>query len=419
MRDMELKVYLRETRLLFALLVIEVVRVLLFAMTNYNLEFFNWVKMGQGILYRHGAFFGVYQAPAYIYAADYAMWLLLTHNPNPPLGTLAVENLAFTLIMKIPFLISDVAIILLIIHVVRKSTNSPGRALWAAMLWATSPLVLLCETHSPADILPALLILSGSYAIYRSRARLGSFSFAIGSVLRLAPLLVTWIYVVAFTRLRQFKNLMGFLGIQLALFVCGILFIQYFFGHSAFQVLEGSRYPGVFIPEIVSGLSAAVNPGIAYNPVQLNLGIIAFIFVGYLVTRVPIWNGRVSGVEVLAFLAAYFALVFQDAFILWLLPLLFVYAFITRYGPVRLLLTNILGFFYVLISDSNYYTAHGAAVLLVPNLNKTMNTLSSNLLLLGGSASPLTPFFRSIFSASLVLILLWILRENANSGQQS
>jgi hypothetical protein len=412
--DLELKVYLRERKLLVALLVIEVVRVLLFAMTNYNLEFFNWLKMGQGIIYRPGAFFGVYQAPAYIFAAEYVMWLVLTHNLNPPLGTLALENLAFTLFMKMTFLISEVATILLIIHIVRKSTNSPRRALGAAMLWITSPLVFLCETHSPVDILPALLILLGVYAIHRSRVKFGSVSFAIGSVLRLAPLLVTWIYVVAFARLRQFKNLIGFLGIQLTLFACGILYIQYVFGHSAFQVLEGSGYPGVFIPEIVSGLSAAVNPGIAYNPVQLNLGVIVFILVGYIVTRPSMWNRRVSGVEALAFFAAYFALVFQDSFILWMLPLLFVYASITKYGPIRLLLTTILGFLYVLVSDSNYYTSEGAAVLLVPNLNQMMSTLSSALRLLGGSASPLTPFFRSLFSASLVLIIFWILRDNSN-----
>lgn len=413
-----MNMYLKERKLLFSILVIAVVRLTLFAFANSSIDYVRWVTMGQRLFYGQHAFYGVYQGPVYIFSAAYALWVALTHSPTLPLWTLDPQNLAFTLFMKIPFIILDFATVLLIIHMVRKNTNSHKRALWAGILWLTSPLIFLCENHSPAEIVPALLILLGAYAIYRSRAMEGSLSLAVGSAVRLAPLLITWIYVAAFARLRQFKNLIGFLGVQLALFVFGILYIRLRFGAPALQDLLGS-YPGVFIPEVLRSYSAIAEPRAGYNPVQLSLGVVIFLLIGYFVTRANVWNRRVPGAEALAVLAAYFALVFQDAFILWMVPLLFVYAFTTKYGPVRLLLITILGFLYIAISDTILYTANGAAVLLIPNMNPAMSALSSTLLLIGGSTSPLTWFFRSLFSASLVPIIFWIMRDESINSHSS
>jgi hypothetical protein len=275
---------------------------------------------------------------------------------------------------------------------------------------------------APADIFPALLILLGVYVIYQSKIKFGSLLLALGTVLRFAPLLFDWIYVVAFIRLRQFKNLLSFLAVQIAFFVLGIAAIVLLTGTNPILIMAGlvGQRPGIRVQEALSALGLFVQPRIGYNAYQLGLSLSASMVITYYLTKRWVWNQRLMGAEALALLAAYFSLTSYFAhFLLWIIPIFIIYAVATKFGSTRFLLTTLLAAAMMAVMESKIATAGNQnAVFFIPTMNSAMVTLSMNLYKLD-SLVLIPSILRSVLSAFLLFLMFWIVGDMFRSSRHS
>lgn len=402
-------------------------------MTPFSSDFLNWNAVGQLVLQgRPVSSFGVYAGPAYISGAALWFWISLTHNatvqsqiqwlylhgPADAGSSTTPEMYAFTLVMKLPLLITDLITTMAIVSIVRSTTSSTSRGLLAGLLWSSSPLIFLLEETTPVEIYPALLILIGAFAFHRMRALFGlitgSAFLALATIIRFSPLLVIWIYVIAFARSRQIKNLIAFLGIQVAAILLAVYYFVHTSGWGSIVAMVSSR-PGVVIPEVLTTIGPFLTATIVYTPYRIGLSFPIYILLAYFITKPGTWQNRPIGAEVLAFFAPYYALTsFHAPFLLWVLPTLLVYAFTSRFGPLRLLVCMTLGFLFYLFEASKHLMGEfrPSAVFYFPNVNATMVSLSANLYQLY-LTQPLPQVFRSLFSASLLWVVFWLLRKEA------
>jgi hypothetical protein len=407
------------------------IRIFLDGMTFYSSDFFGWADLGKAVLLGQPAGqLGVYMGPAYISAAALSCWVSLTHNPNiltslewlylhGPTNagsSITPEMYSFTLLMKLPMLITDLLTIIAIVAIVRSVSGSTSRGLLAAVLWASSPLVFIVEATTMLEIYPALLILLASFTIRRARpivgSIIGSALLMLGALIRLAPLLLIWIYEIAFARLRQIKTLAAFLTVQAAVLLLAIIYFGPTSAWNAIMIILNRR-PGIIIPEVLTTAGPFITARGGYNSYDIGLSLAVYLLLAHFVTKPSTWQNRPIGSEVLAFFAPYFALTsFQAPFLLWLLPTLLVFAMTTRFGPLRFLLSISLGFLYYLFEASKHLMGayRPSAVFYIPNVNNTMVSISAALYQLY-LTQPLPQIFRSLFSASLILVIFWLLKE--------
>jgi hypothetical protein len=419
--------------LLIALSAAIVVRLFLSTFAIFVNDFHNYATLGRFVLSGVSlGDFGVYTVPAYISSAALSLWLWLSHDPqvqsqlyaiyvnHPPnpgsLTSLTSEMLAFTFVMKLPMLIADFLTIIAIITIVKSISHNTNRALFAGLLWASSPIVFLFENSYLYDIYPALLILVGAFAIRYIRpiagSIIGSAFLAVGILIRLSPVLFVWIYLIALLRLRQLKNLVEFLGVQAAIALLVLYSLVHTSGWNSVTALAGAR-PGIVIPEALTTLGPFITSTIKYNPYGIGLSFILYLLMAYFITKPATWQSRSMGLEVLAFFAPYYALTsFSIPYLLWALPTILVYALTTRFGSTRFLLSTWLAFAAYLFESSPYIMA--SSVFFIPNMNTAMSYLSSFLYQL--NQVPLLPqIFRSLFSATLLLVVFWVLKEQKAS----
>jgi hypothetical protein len=349
----------------------------------------------------------------YLYAGTYSLWLLLTNNstvasrldtffflrPGYAGPFLSPEILAYTLFMKIPLLIADAITLLLIMHVVRSFTHDSMKGYVAGLLWATSPLVFLLEMSTTVEIYVALFILLGVFALTQGRGKTSSLWFALGSVLRFAPLLFIWLYFIGFLRSRKFRTFVEFLGVQVLVFGLAVGAVVGLVGLSPLIQLVGAR-PGILIPEILTSFGPP-------DP-DIGLALVSYVLVAYYVTKPMIWANRNLGSEVVLFFAAYCALTsFSIPFLLWMLPVFTAYSVVTKFGPKRFVFATLSGLAFFFFEAPSHLAQQGRAFLFIPNVNDALANASVTL-----SEFPYLPHiipevFRSIFSGVMLFLILW------------
>ena len=214
-------------------------RATLAALMPFAGDFINWTNLGLAVLSGR-RYLGIYTGPSYIFAAAFELWLLAGgdvtashrlaqlyygHGPSIIGPYLSTDLFAFAFVMKLPLLLADLATMLLVIHIVNDLTKSAAKAMLAAFLWASSPLVFLLEMFNATDVFAGLLILVGVYLVYKERIKAASLSFALCMFVRLSPALFLWVYLVAFARMRMRKQLSEFLAVQGMFLVLGATFI--------------------------------------------------------------------------------------------------------------------------------------------------------------------------------------------------
>jgi len=404
------------------------------ALTPFSLDFLGWAGMGLSVL--SGTFLGIYTGPSLFFALTFGVWNTITHDPavmgpSFPGGgellsayygvpgvpvTVRPEFFLFSLVMKAPAMVVDAVITLLIVKTTRALTNSKLKALTAAALWSTSPLVFLLENWSVVDTYLALLILAGSYALHRSKTSLSGLLFGIGTTLRLGPLFILPVQAWALVRNRRFKALTRFAAAQIAVLSLGAGLMVTIQGPSVIAKFLGER-PGILIAEILEPIGPYLSPNISYNPYPLGLGTIAYCLTAIYLTRPSVWQNRNFGEEALAMFSAYFALAgFHPSFLLWILPLLAVFTVARGFGSRRFLLVTLSALFFFLVQHSRGIFAFGRGVLFIPSLNETMASVSGQLYKM--EFMPIVPWIlRSIFSATLLVALFWLMKSWRSATQ--
>jgi nitrate reductase NapE component len=407
-------------------------KITLAAMTPLAGDFLNWVSMGAAVL--SGQYYlGVYTGPAYVYAGTIALWRVLVGNTNALqnlfyayyLGPIVYgpqiwpEIYLFTLCMKIPLLVTDIASMLLVMRIVQSRTGSESKSLIAGFLLAASPLVFLSEMFSTADIYSGSLILLGAYMTYLAKTKIGSFSLAIGTILRFSPLLVTWVYVLAFARERKGKSLLSFVAVQLAVFGSLAVAIVAFYGFNVFFELFSSGAPGILVPEALIAMGPFLVAGIPHNPYALGISLVSYFMVGYLITKPSCWAARSVGSEAICIFAVYYAFLdFFPQFLMWILPLLVVHALLSRFGIFHYLAITVVGTLTVLFRSSDYFAAYGKGVLFIPNWNSAMAYLSASMYGLR-TLFVVRGMLDSIFSALMLVLIFWILVDSRKNRLRS
>jgi hypothetical protein len=295
--------------------------------------------------------------------------------------------------------------LVLIMRIVRIVTKSSTKAVRAGLFWASSPFVFLVLMATTAEIYPALLLLIGVYAMKYSRVKVGSAALAFGTILRGGPGLVSWIYAVALLRSRRFTSLINFLGVQLLFILFIVAFIVFAGGWGTIvEFLAAIR-----IPEVLASIGSHVQNAGGYA--QIGLAFPIYLLFAYFLTKPATWENRTVGAEAVGFFAAFYALTpFYPVFVLWALPVFVVYAAITRFGMRRLMWINLFGPLFYLFVSSFHLSQEGRALLFIPNMNTAMVNASA-ILNDVVSMRPFEEIFRSLFSAFLLLLLFWILRE--------
>jgi len=393
------------------------------ALTPFNGDFLNWIGFGVSQL-GGSRFQGFYTGTAYVFAFMYYAWILLTGNtsvfrtlrslffrgPTIPLPLMTADQFLFAFWMKIPMLLADLATLFLIMHIVKRQTSS-RKALFAGVLWAASPLVLLLEAVNTVEIYPALLILLGAYLFFETRTLRSSAALGIGTVLRLSPMLASWIYLLSDFRKGQPRKAIQFVGIQTIFLLGAVSYILLVFGEIPIALIEEHAPTGLLYNEVLSTLGPFLNAPAMEFSAGLGITIPLCVLASWYFTKPTVWSARIVAAEIVLFFSMFFAVsdVFSH-FVMWMIPALVVFCVMTRNGTKVYVTFTLAALFQTMLTISLHSTSEGRAFLYIPNANENMAFLSSILMLY-----PTIPFLpvvsRSLLSAVLLFVVFYIIRE--------
>jgi Gpi18-like mannosyltransferase len=136
----------------------------------------------------------------------------------------------FNSIVKIPFLISDIAIGFLLYKIVEELTNNKELAEKAALFWFLNPFVIwVSAVWGMWDTLPALFSLAAFYFLLKKRISLSAVCLSLGVALKLYPVLfLVPIGVFLFksnSAGNKFKSILQFFSVFLVTTI--LLFLPY------------------------------------------------------------------------------------------------------------------------------------------------------------------------------------------------
>lgn len=380
--------------------------------------------IGVSVSNGNAPFLGVYSGPSPFFALSYRLWVALTQNASfvntvythymyaayglPPGSVMHVTSdyFLFSFIFKLPFIIADLVTTLLVIFMSARLMGSRSKGLLAGLLWTISPLGFLLENWSVVDTMVALVMLAGSYEFFNRRNVSAGFLFAVGAVLRLAPVFLLPVQILALLRTRRFRELGRFLGSFSLVLLAALAYLGILRGPSVLSAFLNER-PGILIGEVLAPLGPYVEPIVTYNPYSLGLGILIFVPAAVYLTRPGVWRNRYFGEEALFMFTPYFAISgFNPNFILWILPLLAIFTYSRKLGPLRYMLLNVTGFAFLVIEQSNGIFAFGQGVLFIPSINGTLAAISVVMYHLAVKWILISAVLRSIFGATFILVFV-------------
>ncbi len=151
-------------------------------------------------------------------------------NFYPSMGIEYVPGMLFNTVVKIPFLISDLLITLLLYRIVNETTANKQLAEKAALLWFLNPFVIwISAAWGMWDTMPALFSLASFYLLLKKRLAYSAISLSLGVASKLYPLLMlapTIIYILKSNSVSaRWKNFLTFTATFLA--SSAILFLPY------------------------------------------------------------------------------------------------------------------------------------------------------------------------------------------------
>ena len=182
-----------------------------------------------------------------------------------------VPGLLFNFIVKIPFLISDIALAVLLYKIVEEITKSKGLAEKAAILWFLNPFVIwISAGWGMWDTLPALFSLMAFFFLLKKKFALSAVSLSLGVASKLYPALFLVPIVIYILRVNpvnvRVKNCLAFFSVFIA--VSLLLFLPYLGQITSF-------FGGYFLPSPAASdaiTDPVVNPlgfGLTYWSVYL------------------------------------------------------------------------------------------------------------------------------------------------------
>lgn len=166
------------------------------------LNWYNWV-----VSFNQGRFTPLFVPPyllAYVFAPIASLYAFLEHltgiqpipisqipvslRPAPVFPVDVVPSVLFNTVAKIPFVISDVLVALLLFSLVKRETNKESIALASASLWFLNPLVIWVSSGwGQYDSLPVLFTVFALYLAVSNRFFLSAIALSVATSLKLYP----------------------------------------------------------------------------------------------------------------------------------------------------------------------------------------------------------------------------------------
>lgn len=111
-------------------------------------------------------------------------------NPDPRYNIEYITDPNFNLLVKVPFLVSDMLVAFLVFKLVDVLSQDKRKASWAAALWFLNPyLILISAVWGMFDSLPALFSVLSLWLLMRRRPDLSASALAVAVAYKLYPLL--------------------------------------------------------------------------------------------------------------------------------------------------------------------------------------------------------------------------------------
>ena len=189
------------------------VRLILMPTLTFNIDMTYWVKISEMV----GAGFGLYDVTGYYYTPvwgyvvalftflgellgitdmaalvpEFAQYL----SRDYPMAAYAVSP-AYAVMMKIPLVLTDVAVAFMLYHLVKDITDDDRKGVWAFALWYLCPLTIMeSSIHGMFDCMSAMSILASFIFLRRKEYLIAGVAFSVAVLTKFFP-----IYLIFFLR---------------------------------------------------------------------------------------------------------------------------------------------------------------------------------------------------------------------------
>jgi len=390
------------------LVVLVIIKVVLAVVTPPSVEVFSYVNLVTN--QRDKTF--AYSPWAYWFNGTLAAWsaLPIAHPSIDGVWTSqtilldpSLQLLVFML--KLPMLLSDLAVGVVIYLLGRRMFPLSNTAAYATLLWFANPFTTFVnEMMGAVDIIPVVGMMVGLYLLYGRRYLLGFISLATGIFLKLFPLFLVpaFVYSAKLANVKSRKVLVYVL-VSLVAFA-GYVWWALFGPRIVFLYAETPITQAITEFILARQTEAFI---FAYGGGDF-LGVATFTLV---LVYLVIFEFRPSQLAdplklSLLILLAYLAFLdLQFQYVIWVAPLLTLVNFLNRRTAVATALVYVSSFLLGFVKDA--FQTYGSYSLLFLNLQKPTNWLESAVS--SSINSPLmdivaTPLFRTALSAFMILV---------------
>jgi hypothetical protein len=378
-----------------------------------------WYQIGIYVYQNPGGIFGLYTIPPYVLAAFYGLWLRLpVSHPNPyqivtfpywggvpPYFQPTPEAIIFVFIMKLPVLISEGVIAVLIYKLLNDSGASRNRIYFAVSAWLLNPLPLVVANLNNVDILALMFVVLSVFLVERRRYGLASFALIAAGLMRMLAFIALPFLIVKTLRARDWRGVLS-TSIPIAVVFIPILSYLTVVRPDAVALLQGR--PGLYIPEALDIFGSVLQlHGTEYPENAIALTTLAYVVVLAMVT------GRSSDSQLGGLVSA--PILVYTAFS-WVWPPMLIYGVglalvqIARgkgYKTLTVLLT-VAGFLWIVVQVGQQICLNQASFLFIPFYDTTLQQLSNQCLNLNALVlnSGLSVPIRGMFSAVIVMLII-------------
>lgn len=386
----------------------------------------NWYLIGINFYYQPAQIIGVYTIPPYMFTALYALWLRLPTSHPDPLGFVTFPSIGvppyfqptpdailFVLIMKLPALIADAIIAVLICKMLLQSGASKNTIYFAVSAWLFNPLTLILGNVNDVDTIPLMFVVLSAFLAERKKYGAATFSLIFAGLMRLLAFIALPFLIVKAVRARERGMILATTIPIVAVFIPLLTWLT-LFRPDAIALFQGR--PGLYVPEALDVFGSVLQlHGTEYPENAIALTTLVYVVILALIT------GRSNESRFPALVSA--PLLVYTAFS-WVWPSMLIYGValaliqIARGKGYRLLtiVLTVSGLLWILVQEGGYICKENVAFLFIPLYNGTLQGLSNQclnlyaLVLAGGLSVPI----RSVFSAVMAILMIRLVPHTAH-----
>lgn len=247
---------------------------------------------------------------------------------NPGFGVTEVPGLLFNFLVKLPLILSDTLIALLIFRLVKSSLGDYNAAVTAATIWFLNPFVIwISSAWGMFDTLPALFTVLSFYLILQEKPLFSGISLVASIAMKYYALVLVFPLMMIVWKKSGKRAVYEFI---LSVCVTGLVLFSPLIARSlkvfASLTLIGSSpvatlYPGLSLWTAVTTVFPGFNQALASDIILVPVMIVAYVWIW----KKRLANDFVTNVVTLAIPILFLLLLYRwvgENFFIWILPFL-------------------------------------------------------------------------------------------------